>query len=110
MERDPFERDQGGGSDVGRDFERDYGDEPAPAFRDAAPDFLAPIDDSAPVSGTMMPSRPAASAGSNGPRPSQAWRSQAMICSAWAACRWGPISAATSAATSRSKVADQCRP
>jgi len=42
MERDPFDRDQGGGSDVGRDFERDYGDEPAPAFRDAAPDALDP--------------------------------------------------------------------
>ena len=44
MERDPMERDQGG-SDVGRDLERDLGDEPPPAIRDAAPDYLAPIDD-----------------------------------------------------------------
>ena len=50
MERDPFEHEPGG-SDVGRDFDRDFGDEPAPAFRDAPPDYLAPIDDSAPVSG-----------------------------------------------------------
>ena len=54
MERDPFERDQGG-SDVGRDVERDYGDEPPPAIRDAAPDYLAPIDDTAPVSGHTPP-------------------------------------------------------
>ena len=38
MERDPFDRDQGG-SDVGRDFERDYGDEPPAAIRDAPPDY-----------------------------------------------------------------------
>ena len=57
MERDPFDRDQGG--DVGRDLERDYGDEPPAAIRDAAPDYLAPIDDSAPVSGHTPPtSRP----------------------------------------------------
>ena len=54
MERDPFDRDQGG-SDVGRDFERDFGDEPPAAIRDAAPDYLAPIDDSAPVSGHTPP-------------------------------------------------------
>jgi hypothetical protein len=47
MERDPFE----GGADVGRDVARDFGDEPAPLYRDAAPDVLAPIDASAPVSG-----------------------------------------------------------
>ena len=40
-----------GGSDVGRDHDRDHGDEPAPAWRDAAPDPLAPIDPDAPVSG-----------------------------------------------------------
>ena len=70
MERDPFERDQGGGSDVGRDFERDYGDEPAPAFRDAAPDFLAPIDDSAPVSGHTPPPE---SSGSAADTPEHDW-------------------------------------
>jgi hypothetical protein len=49
MERDPFDTD--GGTDFGRDHERDLGDEPAPAYRDAAPDYFAPIDASAPVSG-----------------------------------------------------------
>ena len=48
-----MERDLEGGSDVGRDLERDLGDEPPGAIRDAAPDYLAPIDDSAPVSGHM---------------------------------------------------------
>ncbi len=47
MERDPYE----GGFDVGRDHARDLGDEPPGAIRDAAPDILSPIDDSAPVSG-----------------------------------------------------------
>jgi hypothetical protein len=46
-----MERDPGGGSDIGRDHEREFGDEPAPAIRDSAPDYLAPIDASAPVSG-----------------------------------------------------------
>ena len=51
MERDPFE----GGSDVGRDHARDLGDEPPASIRDAAPDVLAPIDASAPVSGHTPP-------------------------------------------------------
>ena len=46
-----MERDTPGGSDVGRDIERDLGDEPPPSYRDSAPDYLAPIDDSSPVSG-----------------------------------------------------------
>jgi hypothetical protein len=46
-----MERDLEGGSDVGRDLERDLGDEPPAAIRDAAPDYLAPLDDSGPVSG-----------------------------------------------------------
>jgi hypothetical protein len=46
-----MERDTPGGSDVGRDNERDLGDEPPPSYRDSAPDYLAPIDDSSPVSG-----------------------------------------------------------
>jgi hypothetical protein len=58
MERDPFE----GGSDVGRDVARDLGDEPAPLYRDAAPDVLAPIDESAPVSGHTPPPEPTGSA------------------------------------------------
>lgn len=47
MERDPYE----GGTDVGRDLT----DEPPPLYRDAAPDVLAPIDESAPVSGHVPP-------------------------------------------------------
>ena len=43
-----MERDPQGGSDVGRDYERDLGDEP---IRDSAPDYLSPIDESSPVSG-----------------------------------------------------------
>jgi hypothetical protein len=46
MEREPH-----GGSDYGTDLERDLGDEPPVLLRDAAPDILAPIDASAPVSG-----------------------------------------------------------
>ncbi len=47
MERDPYE----GGRDVGRDLERDLGDEPPSSLRDSAPDILSPIDEKAPVSG-----------------------------------------------------------
>jgi hypothetical protein len=46
-----MDRDPQGGSDVGRDYERDLGDEPAAALRDSAPDFLTPIDEASPVSG-----------------------------------------------------------
>ena len=46
-----MERDPQGGSDVGRDTERDLGDEPPNVVRDSAPDYLAPIDPSSPVSG-----------------------------------------------------------
>ncbi|MEK6719368.1 MAG: hypothetical protein AABZ33_01705 [Chloroflexota bacterium] len=55
-----MERDQGGGSDYGRDLERELGDEPAPAWRDSPPDILSPIDPNAPVSGHVAP-RPASS-------------------------------------------------
>ena len=46
-----MDRESQGGSDVGRDYERDLGDETPAALRDSAPDYLAPIDASAPVSG-----------------------------------------------------------
>jgi hypothetical protein len=46
-----MEQDTNGGSDVGRDIERELGDEPPPLIRDSPPDYLAPIDASAPVSG-----------------------------------------------------------
>jgi hypothetical protein len=51
MERDPYE----GGPDVGRDVVHDLGDESPGALRDAPPDILSPIDDSAPVSGHVPP-------------------------------------------------------
>ena len=47
MERDPYQ----GGSDVGADLVRDLADEAPGSIRDAAPDILAPIDETAPVSG-----------------------------------------------------------
>ncbi len=46
-----MERDLPDASDVGSDLGREFGDEPAPAYRDTAPDYLAPLDDSSPVSG-----------------------------------------------------------
>lgn len=57
MERDPSE----GGTDVGRDHVRDLGDEPPVLIRDAAPDVLAPIDASAPVSGHLPAPEPTSS-------------------------------------------------
>jgi len=57
-----MDRDPKGGSDYGQDRGRDFGDGPAPALRDSAPDVLAPIDESAPVSGHVVPeARPAPS-------------------------------------------------
>ena len=59
MERDPF----AGGSDVGRDLERDLGDEPPSSIRDAAPDYLAPIEEGGPISGhTPAPDSPGSAA------------------------------------------------
>jgi len=46
-----MDRESQGGSDVGRDYERDLADEAPAAIRDSAPDYLAPIDATAPVSG-----------------------------------------------------------
>ena len=46
-----MERDPSGSGDVGRDELRDLADEATGALRDTAPDPLAPIDASAPVSG-----------------------------------------------------------
>ena len=51
MERDPYE----GRRDVGRDLDRDLGDEPPSSLRDSAPDILSPIDEAAPVSGHVPP-------------------------------------------------------
>jgi hypothetical protein len=49
-----MERDPRGGSDFGQDHRRDMGDEQPGALRDQAPDVLAPIDESAPVSGHVV--------------------------------------------------------
>jgi hypothetical protein len=46
-----MEREPQGGSDYGLDLQRDLGDEPPGAIRDAAPDYFAPIDAASPVSG-----------------------------------------------------------
>src|SRR6185312_10713126 len=66
----PMEQDSNGGSDAGRDYARDLGDEPAPAIRDSAPDFLAPIDADAPVSGHNPPPEPTSSPAES---PEQDW-------------------------------------
>ena len=55
-----MELDLPGGSDVGRDLERDLGDVPPATIRDAPPDYLTPIDASAPVSGHVAPAEPTA--------------------------------------------------
>src|SRR4029453_13491716 len=56
-----MEREPQGGRDLGKD-RRNVDDEQPGALRDAAPDVLAPIDESAPVSGhTVAPARPSGS-------------------------------------------------
>jgi len=65
-----MERDPGGGTDVGRDYERDLADEAPASIRDTAPDILGPIDASSPVSGhTPAPE----STGSVADAPEQDW-------------------------------------
>ena len=67
-----MDRELEGGSDVGRDYERDHGDAPRPAIRDTAPDYLALIDESSPVSGHTPAPEP-----TNSPSdaPEQDWES-----------------------------------
>jgi hypothetical protein len=77
MERDPQGGSDYGGTDFGDDRRRDVGDEPAPALRDAAPDVLAPIDESSPVSGHVVPeARPAPSVADT---PEQNWDAASKI-------------------------------
>ena len=59
-----------GGADYGTDYGRDSGDEPAPAYRDAPPDILGPIDATSPVSGHVPL---AASSASASLTPEQNW-------------------------------------
>lgn len=61
MEKDGWDPAEGG-SDYGRDLERDMGNEPPASLRDAAPDYLAPIDATSPVSGHVPPPEPSGSA------------------------------------------------
>jgi hypothetical protein len=56
-----MEQDTNGGSDVGREYARDLGDEPAPAIRDAPPDYFAPIAEDSPVSGHVPAPEPTSS-------------------------------------------------
>ncbi|MEP6638024.1 MAG: hypothetical protein ABJC39_01625 [Chloroflexota bacterium] len=56
-----MDREPNGGSDVGRDYERDIADESPGAVRDTAPDYLAPIDALAPVSGHSPAPEPTSS-------------------------------------------------
>jgi hypothetical protein len=56
-----MEQDPPGGADVGLDIGRDLGDEPPGTLRVSAPDYLAPIDETAPVSGHMPAPEPRSS-------------------------------------------------
>jgi len=56
-----MDQDPPGGSDVGFERGRELGDESIPALRDGPPDYLAPIDASAPVSGHSPAREPTSS-------------------------------------------------
>lgn len=71
-----MERDLQGGSDYGSDIGRDLGDEQPGALRDHAPDVLAPIDASSPVSGHV---RPPESHGSIAESPEHDWSAASSI-------------------------------
>lgn len=67
-----MDRDPQGGSDIGRDQGREFGDDPVPAIRESAPDYLTPIDESAPVSGHSPVPEPTSSPAD---APEQDWTS-----------------------------------
>src|SRR2546422_6998610 len=71
MERDPREA-----SDDGRDLARDLGDEPPSSIRNRGPDILAPIDESAPVSGHVPASPHVASAAES---PEHDWEAASAV-------------------------------
>ena len=71
-----MERDPQGGNDYGLDHRRDMTDETPGAFRDAAPDVLAPIDASAPVSGHVVAPESTASIAET---PEHDWHAAAAI-------------------------------
>jgi hypothetical protein len=70
MEREPL-----GGSDVGQDHARDVGEE-AGSLRDAPPDLLSPIDETAPVSGHVVAPAPS---GSVAETPEHDWSAASRI-------------------------------
>lgn len=65
-----MERETGGGSDYGRDVDRDLGDEQPAKIRDAPPDYRTPIDATARVSGHVPPPE---GSGSVAESPEQDW-------------------------------------
>ncbi len=71
-----MEREPQGGSDYGRDLRRDMGDEPPGTIRDTAPDVLAPIDASSPVSGHVPAPE---SSGSVSDTPEHDWAAAAAV-------------------------------
>ncbi len=73
MEREPH-----GGSDYGSDPHRDMADEAPGALRDTAPDILAPIDQSAPVSG-HVPAPEQSRAASIAESPEHDWKAAAAL-------------------------------
>ncbi|HET7030322.1 MAG TPA: hypothetical protein VFI34_07410 [Candidatus Limnocylindrales bacterium] len=72
-----MERDLEGGNDVGRDELRDLADDATGALRDTAPDPLAPIDASAPVSGHVP--APESHAASIAESPEHDWAAASAI-------------------------------
>jgi hypothetical protein len=71
-----MEREPQGGSDYGLDLRRDMGDEPPGTIRDTAPDVLAPIDASSPVSGHV---RAPESSGSVAETPEHDWTAASTV-------------------------------
>lgn len=66
-----------GGSDYGSDLGREFGDEPTPAYRDAPPDILSPIDATAPVSGHVRAAESSAATASL--TPEHDWTAAAAV-------------------------------
>jgi hypothetical protein len=73
-----MERDFTDGGDLGREELRDLADEATGALRDSAPDPLAPIDESAPVSG-HVPAPAVSSATSIAESPEHDWTAASAI-------------------------------
>lgn len=68
-----------GGADYGTDYGRELGDEPPPAYRDAPPDILSPIDATSPVSGHVRPAESTGASASLAPEHDWAAASSVII-------------------------------